>query len=193
MPKTLASSFLIFALLVIAVLSWQWLDDDAVTTSSSENPIQMAQNQTDYYLENFKITNINNDKGQIYELSGNSLSHFIEKGNSAIEYPVMQVFSNDDDYWTGKAQRGNLSADLSVLELSNNVDLAHHRHDSPPLVSVQTQSLTIDTKKRQMTSDQPVQFSSENWSFNANQMRADVDNGMVFFNSGVEANYAVEQ
>lgn len=192
MPKRLANTFLIFALMVIAVLSWQWLDDDTVTLSTTDNPIQMAQNETDYYLEDFNITNVNNDKGQVYELSGTSLSHYFEKGNSTIEQPIVRVFSNENDYWTGEAKSGNLSADFSVLVLNGDVDLAHHRNNALPQVSVQTQSITIDTAKRQMVSDQPVQITSEKWSFKANQMRADVDNGMLSFNSGVEADYAVE-
>lgn len=192
MPKRLANTFLIFALMVIAVLSWQWLDDDGVTTSTSDNPIQMAQNETDYYLEDFKITNVNNDKGQIYELSGTSLSHYFDQGNSSIERPIVRVFSNENDYWTGEAENGDLSADFSVLVLSGDVDLAHHRNNSLPQISVQTQSITINTETRQMTSDKPVQISSEKWSFKANHMQADVDRGMLLFNSGVEADYAVE-
>lgn len=192
MPRTLANTFLIFALLVIAVLSWQSLDEDRGVTTATENPIQMAQNETDYYLEGFKITNVNNNKGQVYELSGNTLSHYFETGNSLIEKPVVQVYSHEKDYWTGSATSGDLSADFSILVLSGNVDLAHHRNNQQPQLVVQAQTITIDTSKRQMTSDQPVQISSENWSFKANSMRADVDNGMLSFKSGVEADYAVE-
>ena len=191
MPKRLANTFLIFALLVIAVLSWQWLDEDTNTATTADDTIQMAQNETDYYLEGFNITNVNNDKGQVYELSGRTLSHYFEKGNSKIEYPIVRVFSNKNDFWTGQANTGNLSTDFSVLELSGDVDLAHHRENARPKVSIQTQKLTIDTNTREMTANQAVEISSDSWSFKANQMRADVDNGRLLFNSGVEADYAV--
>ena len=62
MPQQLANTFLIFALLVIAVLSWQWLDEDnTVPATTSEHPLEMVANQTDYYLQGFKITNLLTD------------------------------------------------------------------------------------------------------------------------------------
>lgn len=192
MPKRLANTFLIFALLVIAVLSWQWLDEDTAVTTAQDNPVEMAANQTDYYLQDFKITNVNNDKGQVYELSGKTLSHFFETGNSLITDPLVRFYRDDNDYWIGSANKGDLSADFSVLTLSGAVDLAHHRENAQPQVSVVADSITIDTQRRQMTSDQPVQISSENWSFKANQMQAEVDSGLLSFNSGVEADYAIK-
>lgn len=192
MPKTLANTLLIFVLLVIAVLSWQWFDTDPTVKTAGQETIQMAQNKTDYYLEDFNITNVSNDKGQVYKLSGTTLSHYSEKGNSIIESPSVQVYSNEQDYWTGHADAGNLSADFSVLVLQGNVDLSHHTNSQQPKIELDAQSITIDTSKRQMTSDQPVQITAENWSFTANQMSTDVDNGMLSFESGVEANYAVD-
>ena len=192
MPKRLANTFLIFALLVIAVLSWQWLEEDTAVTTSQNNPVEMAANQTDYYLEGFKITNVNNEKGQVYELSGKTLSHFFETGNSLITEPQVRFFRDDSDYWIGSANKGGLSADFSVLTLAGSVDLAHHRKNAQPLVSVLADSITIDTVRRQMTSEQPVNISSDHWSFQANQMQADVDSGMLSFNSGVEADYAIK-
>lgn len=192
MPKTLANTLLIFTLLVIAVLSWHWLDEETVTTTNNTNTVQMAQNATDYYLEGFEITNVNNNKGRVYRLSGDTLSHYYESGNSVIEQPSVQVFSSDTNYWTGNAQTGNLSADFNVLTLKQDVSLAHHRQDKQPPLNISAQSVTINTAKRQINSDQPVQISSAKWTFKANRMLTDVDNGLLSFDSGVEASYVVE-
>ncbi len=192
MPRTLANTLLIFTLLVVAVLSWQWLDEDTPAGVDAQNTIQMAKNETDYYLQGFQITNVNNTKGQVYELSGNTLSHYFESGESIIEDPSVQVYSNDNDYWTGSARTGNLSADFSVLELTGDVDLAHHRNNDQPEIIVSAESITIDTTKRQISSAQPVNITAAKWSVTANRMRTDVDNGMLSFDSGVEAHYVVE-
>lgn len=192
MPRTLANTLLIFTLLVFAVLSWQWLDEDTVAGVDEQNTIQMAKNETDYYLQGFRITNVNNTKGQVYELSGNTLSHYFESGRSLIEEPSVQIYSNDNDYWTGRARAGNLSADFSVLELTGSVDLAHHRNSDTPEIMIGAESITIDTMKRQIASAQPVKITAAKWTVTANRMRTDVDNGMLSFDSGVEAHYVVE-
>lgn len=193
MPQQLANTFLIFALLVIAVLSWQWLDEDnTVPATTSEHPLEMVANQTDYYLQGFKITNVNTSKGQVYELSGKTLSHFLETGNSLIVDPLVRFYRTDNDYWIGSANEGDLSPDFSVLRLSGAIDLAHHRENANPQMSVIADSITIDTANRQITSDQPVQITSANWSVKANQMQADIDTGLLNFNSMVEADYAIK-
>ena len=74
MPRKLANALLILFLLIVAVVSWQWLDDSRPTEQASQSTVPMAENETDYTLEDFVITNVNNHKGQVYQLRGKSLS-----------------------------------------------------------------------------------------------------------------------
>jgi len=84
MPSKLGKSLLTFALLVIAVISWQWIDDREVETQVQNKTIEMVENQSDYYLEDFEIVNIANSRdstagtttaGRYLKITGNSLSH----------------------------------------------------------------------------------------------------------------------
>ena len=192
MPRKFANTLLILALLIVAVVSWQWLDDRDSTAPATENSVDMAVNQTDYTLEDFVITNVNNNKGQVYQLSGKSLSHFVNDNNSVIDQPSLQMTGQNSQSWSGNATTGYLSKDFSKLQLVGNVALSHNRNDNPP-VNVATEKLDIDTTSRQMTTNDPVQIDGGQWSFQANQMQADVDNGILQFQSGVEAQYAVQQ
>lgn len=190
MPRKLANALLILALLIFAVVSWQWLDDQDPAETVAQSAVPMAENQTDYTLEDFTITNVNNAKGQVYRLQGKSLAHFVNGTDSIIDTPVVQMSGADNQQWSGSADSGFLSPDFSTLELVGDVQLTHVRRNSPP-VNVTTDSIDIDTRTRQMQAPQPVDIKGEHWSFKASQMQADLDNGILTFQSGVEANYAV--
>ena len=192
MPRKFANTLLILALLIVAVVSWQWLDDRDSTAPATENSVDMAVNETDYTLEDFVITNVNNNNGQVYQLRGKLLSHFVNDNNSVIDKPSLQMTGQNRQSWTGNATTGYLSKDFSKLQLVGNVVLSHHRINNPP-VNVATEKLNIDSASRQMTTTDPVRIDGGQWSFQANQMQADVDHGILQFQSGVEAQYAVQQ
>lgn len=192
MPRNLANALLILLLLIFAVASWQWLEERDPQQPSAQSTITMTENETDYTLENFLITNVNNTKGQVYQLSGKSLSHFINGSDSIIDQPSVQMSGANQQQWTGNASFGYLSSDFTKLKLAGNVELTHRRGDSMP-INVATEALNINTQTRQMESADSVNIEGQQWSFRASQMQADLDNGILSFQSGVEANYAVSQ
>lgn len=192
MPKTLCRSLWIFVLLVVAVISRQWLDDEGTAMVIETDPIVLATHQADYYLEDFHILNVDTEHGQVYELTGVTLSHHAELGNSTIIRPSVQVFSKNKEYWKGNALSGDLSADFKVLTLSGEVDLSQHQNDITAPIRVNTEAVTIDTDALTMIADSPVKISSRSWTFDANHMQADVETGILTFDTGVEAQYDVE-
>jgi len=192
MPHNLANAILILILLIVAVVSWQWLEDRDADETTGPSTIAMAENETDYTLEDFVITNVNNTKGQVYQLSGKSLSHFVNGSDSIIDSPSVNISGDRNQRWSGSAKVGYLSPDFTQLKLSGDVALAHLKGDSEP-VNVSTEVIDINTQSRQMQAPQPVDIKGEHWSFAANQMQADLDNGILTFQSGVEAKYAVPE
>jgi LPS export ABC transporter protein LptC len=192
MPRKLANALLILFLLIVAVVSWQWLDDRAPDQELAQLTVPMAENETDYTLEDFTITNVNNAKGQVYQLRGRSLAHFVNGSASVIDSPSIQMTGDDNQRWSGDAHAGYLSNDFSRLELVGDVRLSHVRENNPP-VHVTTELLDIDTRSRQMQTTEAVSINGEQWSFQAAEMQADLDNGILNFQSGVEANYAVPE
>lgn len=190
MPRKLANALLILFLLVVAVVSWQWIDERDNVEAAAETTVPMAENETDYTLEDFVITNVNNTKGQVYQLSGKSLAHFVNDSNSVIDSPSITMTGANRHQWNGDARIGFLSPDFSQLKLSGDVQLSHIRGDNPP-INVTTEMIDIDTSDRKITGPQPVTIEGLHWSFEANQMQADLDNGILNFQSGVEANYVL--
>lgn len=197
MPAKLGRGIWIFTLLVIAVLSWQWVDDRDVEPEPTQNTIDMAANQSDYYLEDFEIINIGKRQssgdttgtGRYLKLTGKSLSHHFIEGYSGIENPSVQLRSNENELWQANAQRGRVSANFDVLDLQGNVELTHNRQQGKPPISVDTESLTIDTTQQLISTDEPVEVVGSGWHYNANNLRAEIDKGVLSLTQGVEAQF----
>lgn len=210
MPSKLSRSLLIFALLVVAVVSWQWIDERGPETTLASDPLEMAQTQSDYYLENFEITNISNKTNVALEnntpentietragmpadrqltIAGKSLSHHYIDGNSTINSPIVKLRSADNGQWSARASSGVVSANFDVLDLQGEVRLTHKRTSNDKPVTVNTNAITINTTDKTISSHEPVQVEGEGWRYNASSMNAEIDQGILSFTSGVEAQF----
>jgi len=202
MPPKLGKSLLIFALLVIAVVSWQWIDDRDTEPTVQSNTIEMVETQSDYYLEDFEIVNVANSHdsassdsnskitGRYLKITGQSLSHHHIEGYSLIERPMVQLRSPDGSQWQASALNGTVSANFDVLDLQNDVELTHSETPGQPPVTVNTNSISIDNGKRIISSSETVRVAGRGWQYNANTMHAEMDQGTLSFTSGVEAQFA---
>jgi len=168
MPKTLGRTLWIFALLVFAVWSWQWFENSAPAGESGDSTLHMAETESDYYLQDFKITNVDNAAGQIYQLSGQSLSHDSNDGSSSIARPLIKVFGANQKHWQGSAQQGDISPDFRQLALFGAVTLAQFpsvpgdldpalaRSIGKASVEITSASVKIDTTKQPISTYDPV-------------------------------------
>ena len=200
MPSKIGTSLLIFALLVIAVISWQWIDDRDVETQVQNNAIEMVETQSDYYLEDFEIVNIanshnsstdgNTTAGRYLKITGQSLSHHFIEGYSLINNPTVHLRSTDGSQWQASASNGTISANFDVLDLQNNVVVTHSETTDRQAVTVNTNSISIDNGKRTISSSETVKVTGRGWQYNANTMQAEIDQGTLSFTSGVEAQFA---
>jgi len=193
MPSTLFRGIWIFLLLVLAVASWVWMEDRNMQPAPESQRIEMAENQSDYYLEDFEIVNVSNQPGntgsRYFQISGESLSHHYPEGHSTIDSPKVNLRNSEDDIWRAAAAKGRISADFNVLNLQGGVAVEHNQNNKQPQVSLTTPSLEIDAANRTMATDDPVEVEGEGWRYSANKMRAEMDQGLLSFTDGVEAQY----
>lgn len=191
--------------MVFAIWSWQWLENTRPASDNNENTLQMAETETDYYLQDFRIVNVDNAAGQVYQLSGRSLSHHSKDGNSSISQPLVKVFGANETHWQGSAQHGDISPDFRQLALFGAVKLAQFpslpsdldpalaRGIDKATVEISSASVKIDTTKQTISTDDPVTIKSNFWSLNANQMRADINDSKLLFDAGMEAEYILQK
>ena len=203
MPTKFGRGLWIFALLVVAVLSWQLIDDRNVRSTTDNCTIEMAENESDYYLEDFEIINItnavktddssSNKSGRYFKITGKTLSHHFPDGHSTIENPSVRLRTPTTDFWHANAREGRMSADFKILDLNGDVNIKHDRQPEQAPITVDTESIRIDTAKRLMSTDDQVIVKSTGWSYQADSMQAEVDRGILSFTSGVKGQYASDQ
>jgi len=191
MPKTLGRTLWIFALLVFAVWSWHWLDNNDPAVVGEPESLDMAREQTDFYLESFNIVNVDSTRGQTYQLRGDSLAHSQVRGDSTIQTPRVTVFSEQtQDTWQGTAKVATVSADFSTLTLYGDVGMSRIGTSQP--LSINTEVLIIDINNDEMQTDSTVVFTSEQWSVKANKMNANVASGLLNFDDQIEVHYELD-
>lgn len=197
MPSKLGGGLLIFALLFLAVFSWQWIEDRNVTPQAQTDPIEMVANQSDYYLEDFEILNITNAEaatpaaatGRQLKITGQSLSHHHIDGHSTIINPTVELRGANNSKWQAQAESGIVSENFDVLDLQGNVELIHNRALQSAPTTVNTDSISIDNSNQTISTDDPVQVIGAGWQYNASTMRAELNQGTLSFTSGVEAQF----
>jgi len=198
MPSKLSRALLIFALMVIAVVSWQWIDDRNVSSQTAPGSIEMAENQSDYYLRNFEIINISNggagnaQQRRRLKVTGKTLSHHYIEGYSVLDNPTVLLETESDEYWLASARSGRISAEFDVLDLLGTVKLTHNKPNGTAdaaIIKVDTETLNIDTGRRIIETMDPVTVNGQGWNYKANSMRAEIDDGRLSFESGVEAKF----
>lgn len=205
MPRTLGRTLWIFALLIFAVWSWQWVENAPSTGETTDSALRMAETESDYYLQDFRIVNVDNTSGQVYQISGQSLSHHSGDGGSSISQPLIKVFGANQKHWQGNAQRGDISPDFRQLalfgavrlsqfpSLPSDLDPALARSIDKALIEITSASVKIDTTMQTIATDDPVSITSDYWTLNANQMRANINDSKLIFDSGMDAEYLLRE
>ena len=152
MPSKLGPGLLIFLLLIVAVVSWQWTEDQDVDPLNETNTINMSETRSDYYLEDFEIVNIANKADNSppgvdetdaatpadrqLKITGNTLLHLRVEGHSIVEQPTVRLLTVDNGLWQAHATSGTVSADFQVLDLQGDVEITHTRTTDNLLVVI---------------------------------------------------------
>jgi lipopolysaccharide export system protein LptC len=190
MPKTLVRKLLVLALLVIAVVSWQWLDERSPGEESQAAAVSPLSNETNYFLQGFDIESVSSDSDTRIRIQGDVLASFLDSGESRVSNPRVGIDGANNQTWQGEASSGVLSADYSTLQLEGGVRLTHRQRSDADTITLTTESVLLDTRDQTLISQSAVQLSAPGWSFNANGLQANLANGHLLFPSSVEARYA---
>lgn len=112
MPKTLVRKLLVLALLIFAVVSWQWLDERDPTSDTETAQVSALSNETNYFLEDFSIESVSVDNATRVRIQGDSLASFLDTGESRVSNPRVGIEGADEQSWQGEASSGLLSPRL---------------------------------------------------------------------------------
>jgi len=190
MPKTLVRKLLVLALLVIAVVSWQWLDERAQNGDREAAEVSPLSNETNYFLEGFDIESVSGDSDTRIRIQGDVLASFLDTGESRVSNPRVGIDGANNQSWRGEASNGVLSADYARLQLEGGVKLTHQQSADAATITLTAESVLLNTHDQTLSSQSPVQLTAPGWSFTASGLQANLANGHLLFPSSVEARYA---
>jgi LPS export ABC transporter protein LptC len=130
--------------LLAAYTGWQRM---ASPPAGTDGPPQAATLDTDYTLQDFTLTLLD-EEGQLNaSVTGRSMAHDPQAERSRIEAPRTMVSSPRGIRWEGDARQGWVSDDGGELHLSGRVRLNRHPEESVPPLQFATEVLTLYPKR----------------------------------------------
>lgn len=130
--------------MLAAYTGWQRMDAPPVGTGG---PPQAAALDTDYTLEEFTLTLLDEGGRLNASVTGRSMAHDPQAERSRIEAPRAMVSGAGSSRWEGDAQQGWVSDDGGELHLSGRVRLNRHPGESEPPLQFTTEVLTLFPKR----------------------------------------------
>lgn len=126
--------------LLAAYTGWQRMDAPPADT---EGPPQAAAPDTDYTLEDFTLTLLDEGGRLNASVTGRSMAHDPRAKRSRIEAPRATVSGPGGSRWEGDARQGWISDDGGELHLSGRVRLIRRPGESVPPLELATEVLTL--------------------------------------------------
>jgi len=162
----------LFALLVVAVISLIW-ERPAPPPRQDAEP-SMAERRSDYYLEDFRITEYGADGRPAQVLAGRTLTHYPADDTADLEAPELSLSRPGAPRWTARAEQGWLSPGGERIRLQGKVVMMRHAApDSPPL-RIETERLELHTGDETLHSDAAVAIIGANWRVDAVGLESDL-------------------
>lgn len=189
--------WILVPLLLLAVWSRDWAEDQPDDVASEESTFDMAARQADYYLEAFETRKLNEQGQPEYVITGDALSHFPEGDRSVIVKPRLVMY-REEHVWTMDSPEGELTPDPETFRLSGDVVMvrensATHAENikDDKAIRLETSDVMVRTTDNILRTDQPVTVTSAQWKLRSIGLESDIDAGVLTLLSNVTARYEV--
>ncbi|TNF36392.1 MAG: LPS export ABC transporter periplasmic protein LptC [Gammaproteobacteria bacterium] len=179
--RTFLSLLVVFALALISI----WFQDLFKEPTSIIE--ERDEHFPDYFMENFSVTQMNDQGQTAYVLQARRMQHFADDDSSEIEAPNIQLF-DDKGNWTIVAQRALIHSNQSVIHLYDQVQLT--RNDTTDPLSIETDYLRIDTDTRIADTDRPAHVKTRELELDSLGIMFDNRQGILKLKSRVRGRYA---
>lgn len=144
--------------LAFALGSFYWLQMMNVADMNMHADGQRGE--PDYIIEKFSFVRMNAQGKPRYIISGDKLTHRPVDDTSEVDRPYVQNLSDDQKPpMTMRAKDAHLDNTAGTVLLRGDVHIEREQSAAGPRLTVDTQSLLIDTDDEQMQTDQPVHLT----------------------------------
>lgn len=155
----------LFALLVIAVVSLLW--EAAPPEAPTPREPSMAERRSDYYLEDFRITEFGLDGAAMHVLAGEVLTHYRHDDTADIVEPRLELQKPGGPRWTLEAERGWLSPGGEEIQLRGKVVMMRAAMPALPAMRIDTADVTVHTEASTLRTEAPVSIDAGLWRVRA--------------------------
>jgi lipopolysaccharide export system protein LptC len=144
--KILEKFLLIAVFLAFAGLT-AWLESRHENPTAEKETAQRADEQPDYYIENFIATGVDSE-GRQYVMEGVRLAHFPIDDTSLIEQPHIIQYTEGAGPRHVYAETGLISADGTEILLRGSVKVIESQSDGQPGSVTSTDRMRIQLRKK---------------------------------------------
>lgn len=174
-----------FLIIVILLIGTGWFFGK---NTSIESPIKVETPEVDYEATGIKAIQTNEQGETEYEVHAKSLNHNSTKNKDELIDVTM-------DWQPSKYKKYQLTSGLTdlnqktgELNMSNGFKLESKQDKNSEPIIIVGDSLTGNTKLKQVKTDNPIKFQQGDNQFTANGMVANLDTGDYEF-TGVEVSF----
>ncbi len=179
---------LIFAgLLVLAISSFNWLDQPDSTRTEEE--LKMANLKADYFLESFETIRYDQNGKPEYRLSGNTLTHYPARKASEILEPIVVLNRPEQPTWTMHSDIGWLEESSETVELSGKVEVHRDPYEGQSGIVITTSKIKVQPKTHVLETEAEIEIRSDAWVLRSRGLTSDLTNGRLKLLSNVQAHY----
>lgn len=173
-----------------------------------ESSVDMAELQSDYYLEQFRTHRYRADGALHYVIRGDHLIHYPADDSSSIQAPALTLHE-EHHLWdmTSASGRFDTSPDTFTLEGSVTmtrrprspapVDASSESHDNLPLqgqeLVINTEDISFDINANRISTDQPITITTESWTLRSVGLESSINDGILTLLSNVEGHYEIDK
>jgi len=171
-------------LLALALLTiWLLIEDDDTSTQLSPS---YGTRSSDYSMDDFTLTTMNEMGIPSQTLSGKTMSHYPDNDSTEIEFPIAHFFHPQKNTWLITANHGITFNDGDDILLTGNVIITQQENTD---VELRTEKLNLDTSKETANTDQPVIIKTASSITHAVGMDAALAEGLVNLHTHVRGRY----
>lgn len=172
--------------LIAAFTGWRRA---ATPPTGSADPPPALTRDSDYTLERFALTVLNEQGRLAVSLTGETMEHDPGSERSLVNAPEATVTGTGDTRWKGSALKGWIADDGGELTLSGSVKLTREPSQSVAPLELTTETLTLFPEREQAMTEAPVTIVQPGARLQGIGMQVDLARGSYRLDSRVRGDY----
>ena len=178
-------------LLAAAGLSW-WLMRSVEVTASGPQPPPAARHVSDYSMDDFTLSAMDDQGNLHYRLHARHMSHYLDDDTASLRRPDMTLYRGVQGTWNAVSDRGWIGPDQKHVVLSGDVLVWRDTPRQDDGLELETDVLHVTPDRQYAETARPVTIVQPAGITHAVGMRVSVEQGRMQLLSAVRGRYTLK-